>query len=52
MGRANLRLAVGLEYEGTGWHGWQSQSSGNTIQDCLEEALKKFSHKYGLSFGF
>ena len=33
VGRGNLRLAVGLEYEGTGWHGWQSQASGNTIQD-------------------
>ena len=43
VGRGNLRLALGLEYEGTGWHGWQSQASGNTIQDCLEGALNKFS---------
>ena len=38
-----LRLALGIEYEGTEWSGWQSQPSRNTVQDHFEEALEKFS---------
>lgn len=34
-----MRLALGLEYDGSGWSGWQSQPGGNTIQDALEQAL-------------
>ncbi len=29
-----------MAYDGTGFHGWQSQPSGNTIQDILEKRLK------------
>ena len=38
-----MRLALGIEYDGTGWSGWQSQPAQNTIQDTLEDAIKKFS---------
>ena len=38
-----MRLALGLEYDGTDWHGWQTQPGGNTIQDQLESALLKFT---------
>lgn len=34
-----MRVAIGLEYDGTGFAGWQSQPGGNTIQDHLETAL-------------
>lgn len=34
-----MRLALGLEYDGAGFHGWQSQPNGNTVQDTLEQAL-------------
>jgi tRNA pseudouridine38-40 synthase len=34
-----MRIALGLEYEGSGFHGWQSQAGGGTVQDALEEAL-------------
>jgi len=37
-----LRLALGITYNGTAYEGWQSQLSGNTIQDKLELALAKF----------
>jgi len=38
-----VRIALGLSYSGTGYEGWQSQLSGNTVQDQLEKALGKFA---------
>lgn len=36
------RMAFGVSYDGKGYHGWQSQSSGIiTIQDCLEKAFSR-----------
>ena len=41
-----MRLALGISYNGQAYQGWQSQLSGQTIQDQLELALGKFSaHK-------
>lgn len=34
-----MRIALGLEYDGAGFQGWQSQPGGNTVQDMLEQAL-------------
>lgn len=34
-----VRIALGIEYDGASFHGWQSQPEGNTIQDVLEFAL-------------
>ena len=33
------RIALGLAYDGSGFAGWQSQASGDTLQDALERAL-------------
>jgi tRNA pseudouridine38-40 synthase len=38
-----VRIALGLEYCGTGFHGWQSQAQGNTVQDALESALAEIA---------
>jgi tRNA pseudouridine38-40 synthase len=38
-----LRIALGISYQGGAYQGWQSQPSGLTIQDRLEEALAEFS---------
>jgi len=38
-----VRIALGLSYSGTAYEGWQSQLSGNTVQDRLEKALGKFA---------
>lgn len=36
------RYALGLEYDGTAFMGWQSQSHpGRTVQACVEDALSK-----------
>lgn len=34
-----MRIALGLEYDGRGVSGWQSQPHGNTVQDALQSAL-------------
>uniref|UniRef100_UPI0033407C7F tRNA pseudouridine(38-40) synthase TruA n=1 Tax=Castellaniella defragrans TaxID=75697 RepID=UPI0033407C7F len=36
------RIALGLTYEGSGWNGWQTQTSRRTFQDALESALAVF----------
>ena len=38
-----MRIAIGVTYDGAGLNGWQSQPSGNTVQDRLEEALAKIA---------
>lgn len=37
------RLALGVSYRGTAYHGWQSQPDGRTVQDVLERALSQFA---------
>jgi tRNA pseudouridine38-40 synthase len=34
-----MRIALGLEYEGSGFCGWQSQAGGGAIQNVVESAL-------------
>ncbi len=34
-----MRIAIGLEYEGTSFQGWQTQPGGNTVQDAVSRAL-------------
>ena len=38
-----VRIALGLSYLGTRYQGWQSQPSGLTVQDQLEQALARFT---------
>jgi tRNA pseudouridine38-40 synthase len=37
------RLALGISYRGTAYHGWQRQPDGCTVQDRLEHALAQFA---------
>lgn len=34
-----MRIAIGLEYDGSGFLGWQTQPGGGTVQDAIEKAL-------------
>ena len=38
-----MRVALGISYNGQAYQGWQSQLSGQTVQDKLEAALGKFA---------
>lgn len=42
-GRTTQRIALGVAYRGTRYHGWQSQPGGQTVQDELEAALGAFA---------
>lgn len=37
------RIVLGVQYDGSPWRGWQTQPDGGTVQDELENALRKFS---------
>ena len=37
-----MRIALGLQYDGSSYSGWQSQLSLNTVQDKLEAAVTRF----------
>jgi len=37
-----LRIALGVEYDGSAFCGWQTQPGGCGVQDRLEHALEKF----------
>ena len=38
-----MRLALGLQYDGSAFHGWQTQADRHTVQDTLEEALARLA---------
>lgn len=38
-----MRIALCLEYDGSAFHGWQSQTSGDTVQDALQAALSQLA---------
>lgn len=38
-----MRWALGVSYQGSAYYGWQSQPSGHTVQDKLEQALARFA---------
>jgi tRNA pseudouridine38-40 synthase len=38
-----MRIALGLEYDGGAFHGWQSQADASGVQDALEHALSEIA---------
>jgi tRNA pseudouridine38-40 synthase len=39
------RIAIGIQYDGTPWQGWQTQPHGQTVQDALQAAIRKFAQR-------
>jgi tRNA pseudouridine38-40 synthase len=37
-----MRIALGLQYDGSAFSGWQTQPNGQTLQDYLERAIAQF----------
>ncbi|MCU0938590.1 MAG: tRNA pseudouridine(38-40) synthase TruA [Burkholderiaceae bacterium] len=37
-----MRIALGLEYDGSRFTGWQTQPGGTAVQDAVERALREF----------
>ena len=38
-----MRLALGIEYDGAGFTGWQTQTGGRGVQDAVEGALAQIA---------
>jgi tRNA pseudouridine38-40 synthase len=38
-----MRIAAILEYDGSGFNGWQRQTQVRSVQQCIEEALSKIA---------
>ncbi len=43
--KVGVRIALGVEYDGRAFSGWQSQPDGNTVQDALNRALSVIAHE-------
>jgi tRNA pseudouridine38-40 synthase len=38
-----MRIALGVDYDGSAFHGWQVQPGGDTVQDALQAALGRIA---------
>ncbi len=44
-----MRIALGIEYDGTAYCGWQSQHGARTVQRCVEQAVARVAdHALGV----
>ncbi len=39
-----MRIALGVEYDGSGFVGWQTQKDGNSVQQAVERALSQVAN--------
>ncbi|EHD20742.1 MULTISPECIES: tRNA pseudouridine(38-40) synthase TruA [Brenneria] len=40
-----LKIALGIEYDGSRYYGWQRQAEVDSVQGCLERALSKVANE-------
>lgn len=48
---ATNRYFIELSYDGTSYHGWQTQPNGITVQACLDQALSTYFRQPIVSLG-
>lgn len=41
----NIKIALGIEYDGSRYYGWQRQDNVASVQGCLEQALTKVADR-------
>lgn len=41
----DMRFAIGIEYYGSGFQGWQRQRGGRSVQGCVEQALGRVANQ-------
>lgn len=51
QGVINKRYFIELSYDGTPYHGWQTQPNGITVQACLDQALSTYFRQDITSLG-
>ncbi|ACS86353.1 tRNA pseudouridine(38-40) synthase TruA [Musicola paradisiaca] len=44
-GGAPLKIALGIEYDGSRYYGWQRQAEVESVQECLEKALSNVANE-------
>lgn len=42
---SKMKIALGIEYDGSRYYGWQRQQEVKSVQGCLEEALSKVANE-------
>ena len=40
-----MRIALGIEYDGTAYNGWQRQRTGDGVQERIEAALSRVANE-------
>ncbi|HET9679242.1 MAG TPA: tRNA pseudouridine(38-40) synthase TruA [Gammaproteobacteria bacterium] len=40
-----MRIAMGIEYDGASFHGWQRQPHASSVQACVEKALSRVANE-------
>ena len=40
-----MRIALGVEYDGTAYHGWQYQANCQSVQACVERAVSQVANE-------
>ena len=40
-----MRIALGIEYDGTAYNGWQRQKTGIGVQQCVEDAIAEVANE-------
>ncbi len=40
-----MRIAIGIEYDGTAYNGWQRQRTGNGVQERIEKVLSEVANE-------